>query len=232
MALMPVFVDILQRYRIHKILDPFAGTGRIFRLWDSLDVDITAVEIEPKWAKMHPCTTVGDALNLPESWVGRYQAIVTSPTFGNRMADHFVDSQVDEDGNPKYVRNTYFHCLGEELQPNNSGQLPFGPDYCVFEQQWMIEMRRVLTDSGLLVFEMKDSYKTIQRKGAKIKRRVRATLWHIFCAQNLGYKLLESHRVYSNGNTQGANRERVEYSTVLVFCKGECTHQKLTVDNE
>lgn len=225
-VLFPIFADILSRYGANRILDPFAGKGNIFKLWDYLpNLDIAAVEIEPKWAACHPLTSVGDVLDLPEVWTDRYHAVVTSLVFGNRMSDHHKAM----DGSK---RNTYTHCLGEELQPNNCGKLQFGEDYCVFEQQAMIQMRRVLKDGnakhppGLMIIEVKDFYKTIKRKGKKITRRVRVTLFHRLCAANLGFTLLEAHKVYVPGNRQGANRHRMEYSTVLVFRKGT-THQAI-----
>lgn len=66
-----------------RVLDPFAGTGRIHRLARP-DLETVGVEIEPEWAAQHPNTVVGDALHLPfpdES----FDAICTSPTYGNRM---------------------------------------------------------------------------------------------------------------------------------------------------
>lgn len=66
------------------VLDPFAGVGFIHRLKGRSTI---GVELEPEWASVHPRTIQGNALALPipdESvpWV------VTSPCYGNRMADH------------------------------------------------------------------------------------------------------------------------------------------------
>ena len=48
-----------------KVLDPMAGTGKIFDLENKRpDLDIYAVEIEPEWALAHPKTTIGNALYL------------------------------------------------------------------------------------------------------------------------------------------------------------------------
>ena len=71
----------------YRVLDPFAGVGKIFLLnqWYP-GMQIEGIEIEPEWAAQHPRTTLGNALALP--WAdSHFDAIVTSPTYGNRMAD-------------------------------------------------------------------------------------------------------------------------------------------------
>src|SRR5688572_22472103 len=97
------------------ILDPFGGTGKVFTLNHWLpDAQIEAIEIEPEWAGMHPRTTLGNALKLP--WAnGYFDAICTSPTYGNRMADATLNAT----GN---VWQTYTCQLGRQLHPDNSGQ--------------------------------------------------------------------------------------------------------------
>lgn len=76
-----------------RVLDPFAGVGRIHdlpQLVDPLDIEIpvetVGVELEPDWAAAHERTIVGDARHLPFP-AASFDAVVTSPTFGNRMAD-------------------------------------------------------------------------------------------------------------------------------------------------
>src|SRR3982750_3152473 len=67
------------------VLDPFAGIGRIHQLED-LDRGIITegVEIEPEWAALDPRTRLGDATALPEHWAAAFDAVVTSPCYGNR----------------------------------------------------------------------------------------------------------------------------------------------------
>ena len=75
-----------------KILDPFAGTGKITRLHAWLPkAEFYGYEIEPEWAEQAraagcACTT-GDSrqMHYPDAM---FDAICTSPTYGNRMADH------------------------------------------------------------------------------------------------------------------------------------------------
>lgn len=97
-----------------RILDPFAGTGRVH----SLGSNTWGVEIEPEWASMHPRTIVGDALHLPFA-AKSFDAVITSPTYANRLADHHEA----KDGS---VRHSYRHDLGRPLHPSNSGQLQWG----------------------------------------------------------------------------------------------------------
>ena len=70
------------------IVDPFAGTGA--KLGQILRPDEwSGIEIEPEWAAMHERITVGDALD-PTAYPADIGAIVTSPTYGNRMADTYL----------------------------------------------------------------------------------------------------------------------------------------------
>jgi tRNA G10 N-methylase Trm11 len=103
------------------VVDPFAGTGRIHELSHVPGVRTVGVEIEPEWARLSSGTVVADALALPVA-DSSVHAICTSPTYGNRHADHH------EACDPS-LRRTYRHDLGRELHPNNSGRLQWGPDY-------------------------------------------------------------------------------------------------------
>lgn len=73
-----------------RVLDPFAGVGRVHELerMCDRDVDTLGVELMPKWAATHVRTMRGDATMLPRDWTGRFDLVVTSPCYGNRFADH------------------------------------------------------------------------------------------------------------------------------------------------
>lgn len=81
----PEILEVLDRWIEPgwRVLDPFAGTGLIHTLDQA---ETWGAEIEPEWATMHPRTIVGDALKLPFADAS-FDAIATSPTYGNRMAD-------------------------------------------------------------------------------------------------------------------------------------------------
>ena len=125
--------DQLLGPRLGWILDPFAGTGRVHELRRSGRFTI-GVEIEPEWAAMHPRTIVGSALALPFG-AETFDAIVTSPTYGNRMADHRAQS-ADRSREPHCGREGSIrsaHCAEQSLAPDRR-QPSFVPR-CGFRRQ-------------------------------------------------------------------------------------------------
>ena len=73
-----------------RVLDPFAGIGGIHKVATAARLTV-GIEIEPVWSDTHADTILGDA-------------IVTSPTYGNRMAD----SRIARDGS---YRRSYSHDM-------------------------------------------------------------------------------------------------------------------------
>ncbi|MCB1716190.1 MAG: hypothetical protein KDK05_13775 [Candidatus Competibacteraceae bacterium] len=199
--LLPVFVTMLQGSSY--ILDPFGGTGKIFEIEPLLrGAKIESVEIEPEWAAYHPRTTLGSALALP--WPDdTFDAICTSPTYGNRMADH-------HDATDDSRRNTYTHAIGHKLHKQNSGQLQWGKAYKDFHERAWIEARRVLVHQSKFVLNIKDHI----RNG----KRQHVTDWHIKCLKLLGFTLIWHHRVDCPGLRHGANSDaRIDYESVILF---------------
>src|SRR5690606_26606499 len=115
---------------------------------------IVGIEIEPDWAKAHPCVQQGDATSLPFK-NGRFRWIVTSPAYGNRLADkHNAQERCKQcrgtgititaecpkcngTGRRVYKRITYRHYLGHELHPNNTGGMQWGDVYrSMHEKIW------------------------------------------------------------------------------------------------
>lgn len=125
--------------------------------------------------------------------------------YGNRMADHHNA----KDGSR---RNTYRHCLGEPLHPNNSGQLQWGEAYRTFHLQAWAECYRVLRHGGRFVLNVKDHI----RKG----QRIEVSAWHIDALDATGFEFVEYHEVETPGQRHGANGNlRVSYEYVFVFEK-------------
>lgn len=188
-----------------RVLDPFAGIGGVFGLRElGFQGDIVGVEIEPEWAANHPGIIVGNAISLefPDEC---FDAIVTSPVYGNRMSDHHEARDASR-------RNTYRHVLGRRLHPDNAGQLQWGDKYREFHTLAWAEAVRVLKTGGLFFLNIKDHI----RKG----ERQNVALWHQGCLMDLGLLPRACDRVAARGNGYGNNgRERVPYELVYRFEK-------------
>lgn len=181
-----------------RVLDPFAGIGGIHRLANTT----VGIELEPEWAWQHPDTIVGNALHLPFD-NSEFDAIVTSPTFGNRMADH-------HDAKDGTVRNTYKHKLGRDLSADNSGAMQWGDEYRDFHVRAWKEATRVTKQGGRFVLHVKNHI----RKGEE----QHVAEWHLSTLIGIGWVLKEWVILNSKGLKFGANRDlrtRHEYLMVL-----------------
>lgn len=194
-VLMPFLGELLEGYE--KVLDPFAGTGKI-RL---IRPDAYLLEIEPEWAEIRGAT-VGNALELP--WPNNYfDAVVTSPTYGNRMADH-------HNARDESKRNTYRHTLGRELSPYNSGGMQWGKKYRAFHYVAWDEVRRVLKPGGRFILNISDHI----RKGKVIP----VCRFHRLMLLRLGFDLERYCLVDTPRQRQGQNSKlRVGYEMIYIF---------------
>jgi DNA modification methylase len=198
-------LDVMQEMLVDVsgiLLDPFAGTGKI-HLLQREDLKTFGVEIEPEWATLHPQTIVGDALNLPFADAS-FDAIATSPTYGNRMADHHNA----KDGSK---RNTYKHTLGRDLHPNNSGQLQWGPKYREFHEKVWAECIRVLKPNGTFILNISNHI----RKGEEID----VTDWQVRTIQQY-IPIKDVRTVGTIRYKEGSNSSlRPDHESVVRFLK-------------
>lgn len=193
------------------VLDPFAGTGKI-HLLDSpfLGISTRGVEIEPEWADLHPQTLVGNALALPFR-TGSLDVVATSPTYGNRMADH-------HNAKDDSKRMTYKHRLGRDLHPESSGALHWGPKYFEFHERAWAEVTRVLRPGGLFIINVKNFYRTRTVKGTRVTEEVEVCQWHLDLITRLGYSAEADIAVPVRGMRMGANhKKRVNHEMVYAM---------------
>lgn len=210
--LLPVFADLLRSTvgTGAMVLDPFAGTGRIHELHPEFDTH--GIELEPEWAALHPRTQVGDALALPFDNASM-DAIVTSPTYGNRLADSHNASDPDR-------RRSYTHDLGRDLTAGSSGAMHWrnGGDGSAQYRQLHLdawrEAERVLRPGGVFILNMKDHYRDALLQPV--------TAWHTWALGFVGsLEYVDSRTVPTRDLRQGANGELRSMETVHLFRKGD-----------
>lgn len=200
-ALLPIMAEMLRD--CHYVLDPFAGTGKIFQLKKWLpETRFEAVEIEPEWAAYDTRITLGNALYLP--WPNdTFDGVCVSPAYGNRMADHHEAKDASR-------RITYKHKLGRDLSHMNTGAMQWGEMYKWSHYAAWLEAKRVLVRGGKFVLNIKDHV----RKG----RVMPVTAWHIGTLRDLGFELLDHVTVDCPGMGFGQNRDaRVPFESVILF---------------
>jgi hypothetical protein len=199
-SLLPVFREILSEWGVEKVLDPFAGTGKIH----TLPFRTFGLEIEPEWASQHKRTMQADAREMPFK-SGCFDGICTSPTYGNRMAD----CHNAQDGSR---RNTYTHTLGRPLHSGNSGKMQWGEEYRNLHRIVWKECHRVLKSRGGLILNMKNHI----RKGKEID----VFGWHVVRLIKTGFKLRSVRQVRTPGNRFGQNgASRLDFEYVATFEK-------------
>ncbi len=207
-----IFIPIFAKYLkgCKTVLDPFAGTGKLALIkYHGFKGRVICSEIEPEWANCG-CYDVdewyiGDSSKMP--WKdGSFDAICTSPTYGNRMADHFNA----RDGSK---RNTYKDALGRHLSVNNSGRMQWGEKYRKLHIKVYIECQRVLKDKGILIINTSDHI-----RGGKV---IEVGAWHRDTLKDLGFNLSETIKIPTPRNRFGENYElRVDYEHIFIFEKG------------
>lgn len=188
------------------VLDPFAGTGKVHEL----ECQTVGVEIEPEWAEMHEDTICGSALDLP--FVDSlFDAVVTSPVFGNRMSDWHVRKEGS-------TRRSYGYSLGRKPSEESSGTLQWGRtyktgnEYREFHRKAWREVARVLKPGGTFILNISDHVRDKQIQPVSI--------WHAQYLGQLGFDLVAWESIQSRRFKLGSDETRnarVPNEWVLVF---------------
>lgn len=192
-ALLPVAVEMLKRPRVSLVLDPFAGTGKGVDYLRSAGFTAWGIDLEPEWADLSSYVMQGDALAL--QWpAGYFDAVFTSPTYGNRMADKDLRAS---------VAGTYAKSLGRHASEGSSCHLQWGEPYRVFHRAAWAEAWRVLRPGGYFLLNIKNHIR------AKVE--VDVSGWHVRALEELGFVGVESRWIPTpslrNGQNGGARVE-------------------------
>jgi SAM-dependent methyltransferase len=243
--LLPVIERYLAGYRL--VLDPMAGVGTLASYlyahgWEQGTV--WSNEMEPEWAAQCPSLRSSFDARWTPFQDAAFDAIATSPTYGNRMADHHKAREVCQacagrgehrvgppstcwpattpcqkcggTGRRNHKRHTYRHYLGRPLTPSNTGQMHWGKEYRDTHEAIIAECVRVLRPGGRIVWNVKDHV----RKG----RQQPVAAWHFDALFAAGLRPYDKDFLRTPGQRHGANgRARVEGEWVFVFDKPEAT---------
>lgn len=218
-ALFPVIRESVQHWwmwrgefdRYPIVLDPFGGVGKIHGL-ALMGCCTISHELEWEWVAQGPgqlgaadgCNVQGNALQLPFR-DGSIDVVITSPTYGNRMAD----KHNAQDGSR---RNTYTHAIGRKLHEQNSGGMQWGKAYREFHRTAWGEVARVLKPGGLFVLNVSDHV----RKGEVVG----VSRWHRGVVVRLGMELVREDRIETPRLRFGENHgARVDGEMVYSFVK-------------
>jgi SAM-dependent methyltransferase len=188
-----------ERYK--RVLDPFAGTGRIHDLRE-YGFETMGIELEKEWADLSEYTKQGTALKTGLR-KGSVDAIATSPTYGNRLADSYDASDPDR-------RHSYHFDLGRKPSEGSSAVMPWGDEYRAFHVKAWEEAVRVLKSNGRFILNIKDHIRDGEWQDV--------AAWHVSTIMALGFTMAAVRPVSTKGVPSGSNSEvRSEAELVFAF---------------
>jgi tRNA G10 N-methylase Trm11 len=193
-----------------RIVDPFAGVGKVH----SLGYDSVGVEIEPEWAAMHSRTLCGDSTRLVELVSGQtFDAVVTSPAYGNRMADNYAG---DARGTKRF---TYRTALGRALSEGSGAAMQWGQSYRDLHRAVWEQCAAVLKPGGLLLVNVSNHIR------AGVEQPV--VEWHVRTLIDLGFFVDRIDAITTRRVGFGANRNLRVGSEKLVIAR---SHEREPID--
>jgi len=207
-SFIPIFAELLSGKEY--VLDVFGGVGKLALIKDfGFEGKVICNEIEKEWVETstYPVDEwhIGDSANMEWANSNFFDAICTSPTYGNRMADHHNA----KDGSK---RITYKHYLGRDLHEENTGKMQWGEAYRLKHTEIYNECLRVLKDDGLMIINVSNHI----RKGEIIN----VVEWHKQTILHLGMLLIDEIKIETPRMGFGKNsKTRVPYESILIFKK-------------
>ena len=139
------------------VVDPFGGTGKLALLGQRWRV--LCGDLEPEWVgqawRYGAKGLRWDATALPLA-SGSVPAVVTSPAYGNRLADAYAYDPCDAGRRSDGTRRSYRGFLGRPLSEGSGAGLQWGDAYRALHERALREFVRVLAPGGMLVVNMKD----------------------------------------------------------------------------
>lgn len=216
-----------------RILDPFAGVGKIHQL-DHLGY-VIGCELQERWARQSHGMVIGNSERLPFVG-GAFDLVITSPCYGNRMADSHVARErcrvcqgmkeiVSDDWGrevcgkcggtgrgPTTRRHTYTHYYGEPLHKRNAGRLQWGPQYRLLHYAVWRECKRVLKPGGQIMLNVSNHI-----RGGK---EMDVVGFHRWCLRAFGLTIVREMTIPTQRNRHGANYEaRVDGEQLIIATK-------------
>lgn len=197
----PIFANLLRGKNV--VLDPFAGTGKIGMIRNfGFEGRIICNEIEEGFKEDYDVEWhFQDSENLNFLEDQSVDAICTSPTYGNRMADTYTD---------KTKRITYTACLGKKLKSGNTGSMQFGMKYKEKHFKIYKELYRVLKTGGTFILNISNHI----RGGSEVD----VTKWHLETLVSIGFKINEIKQIETQRmgfGKNGGKRCKCEFIIIL-----------------
>lgn len=228
------------------VLDPFAGIGGVHELRDLVEgvkVETVGIELMPRWAEAHENTIVGNCIEVMGAMRAQsFDAVITSPSYGNRMADHHDNRDVCKTcggfgkvksspdaltatatcptckGTGLSHRRSYAHYYGRDAFLNdapievNTGAMQWGREYRWFHIAAWRGVHRVLRRGGVFLLNVKNHYRGRELVGVAD--------WHDTTCQAIGFSRDAMIGIDTPGFRYGENHEaRDDEERLYVFTR-------------
>jgi len=199
------------------VYDPMAGVGTLEEILAPMAGWLVPVgsEIEIEYATERPWIQWEDC----RDHLDRYQLIVTSPPYGNRMADQYLGTPAEQalraETGKKPRRNSYAIDLNRRVSEGSSAGLQWGPKYReLMESIWGHVAQHQLLPGGHLIVNVASHFRDKEYRPV--------AEWTLSTLLDLGLVLIEARFAETPGNRDGQNREsRVGGELVYLFQRKE-----------